>query len=85
MNEATIVFCIVASVFAVASLIYVTGSIISQRGKRKEAPRKQAIVCAEQTLSTKAYAWLILGSIVGTAGGVLAACATARSHTSKRR
>ncbi len=85
MSKAVILFCIVASVFAIATIIYVIGSISSQRGERKNEQRKHTTVCVEKALPSKTYAWLILGSIIGTAGGVLTAYATTRSHSSNSR
>ena len=85
MSKAVIIFCIVASVFAIATLIYVVGSISSQRGERKNEQRKHIDVCVEKTLSSKTYAWLLLGRVIGTAGGVLTAYATTRSHSSNSR
>lgn len=48
MSKAVIIFCIVASVFAIATLIYVVGSISSQRGERKNEQRKHTAVCVEK-------------------------------------
>ena len=85
MSKTVMIFCIVASVFAIATLIYVVGSILAQRGERKNEQRKHTAVCVEKTLSSKTYAWLLLGSVIGTAGGVLTAYATTRSHSSNSR
>ncbi len=85
MSKTVMIFCIVASVFAIATLIYVVGSILAQRGERKNEQRKHIAVCVEKTLSSKTYAWLLLGSVIGTAGGVLTAYATTRSHSSNNR
>ena len=85
MSKAVIIFCVVASVFAIATLIYVVGSISSQRGERKNEQREHTAVCVEKALPSKTYAWLILGSLIGTAGGVLTAYATTKSHSSYNR
>lgn len=85
MSKAVTIFCIVATLFAIATLIYVVGSILVHRSERKNEQRKHTVVCAEKTLPAKTYAWLILGSLVGTAGGVLTAYATTRSHSSYTR
>ena len=85
MSKTVMIFCIVASVFAIATLIYVVGSILAQRGERKNEQRKHTAVCVEKTLPSKTYAWLLLGSVIGTAGGVMTAYATTRSHSSNSR
>jgi len=84
MSKAIIIFCIVASVFAIATLIYVVGSISAQRGDRKNEQRRHTTVCVEKPLPSKTYAWLILGSLIGTAGGILTAYATTKSHSSNK-
>ena len=53
MSKAVIIFCIVASVFAIATLIYVVGSISSQRGERKNEQRKHTAVCVDSTCNHK--------------------------------
>ena len=85
MSKTVMIFCIVASVFAIATLIYVVGSILAQRGERKNEQRKHTAVYVEKTLPPKTYAWLILGSLIGTAGGVLTAYATTKSHSSYKK
>ena len=85
MSKAAIIFCIVATVFTIATLIYVVGSILAHRGERKNEQCKHTAVCVEKTLPAKTYAWLFRGSLIGTAGGALVAYATTRLHSSYSR
>lgn len=78
MRTYIIIFCIIATVFAIATLCYVVGSLIAQRRSRE---REIAITKASYAGS----GWLLLGSMLGTAGGILAAYVTARPREKRKQ
>ena len=72
MNIYVIVFCIVATVFAIASLCYVAVNVLVQTLNRRKHER--AIAASEEKVPSAATSvLLLLGSAIGTFGGILAA------------
>lgn len=69
MTKWVTVFCIVASVFAIATLIYVVGSII--RGSKKRVEERRC-VCSRTTSSySRNRGLLLLTGVVCAASGLL--------------
>ncbi len=83
MNPYVVIFCIVATIFAIATLIYVVGSIIKQLKKKKV--RKPRVVHTEEASSPPSCGWLLLGCALGAASGAVTACVVARCGKTARR
>ena len=81
MNAVTIIFMAVATVFAIASLFYVGGSVIVQ--SRKEKKRKATAPVTE--ISHRSCGWLLLGSVLGATSGVLTAFVVTRSGKREKK
>lgn len=83
MNTLIIIFCILAGVFAVGTLFYVGGSAVKQVTERKQAEEKKPV--SEESLPAGFGGWLLLGSLVGTASGILAAYVIANPKERKKK
>lgn len=84
MNIYVIVFCIVATVFAIASLCYVGVNVMVQAFNRRKHER--AIAAGEEKApSDSGSGWLLLGSAIGILGGIMAARVVASPREPKKK